>query len=99
MHLVETWLKDRGHKVNDTSANNPFDFEAAKQDEKIKVEVKGTTGDFADGIFMTRNEVELYRKEKGSTALIIATEISLDKSTQSASGRNIEQFFKRAIDQ
>ena len=99
MHLVETWLKDHGYKVNDTRANNPFDFEAAKQDEKIKVEVKGTSGNFADGTFMTRNEVELYRKEKGSTALIIATEISLDKSTQSASGRNIEQFFKRAIDQ
>lgn len=99
MHLVETWLKDRGYKVNDTSANNPFDFEAAKQDEKIKVEVKGTTSDFADSIFMTRNEVELHRKEKGSTALIIVTGISLDKSTQSASGRNIEPFFKWDIDQ
>ena len=71
MHLVETWLKDRGYKVNDTSANNPFDFEAAKQDEKIKVEVKGTTSDFADSIFMTRSEVELHRKEKGSTALTL----------------------------
>ena len=62
MHLVETWLTDRGYKVNDTSTNNPFDFEAAKQDEKIKVEVKGNTSDFADAIFMARNEVELQRK-------------------------------------
>ena len=31
----------------------------------------------ADGILMTANEVELHRREKGGTALAIATEIRI----------------------
>ncbi len=80
MELARQHLEGDGFKVHDRSSNHPFDLEAFKDDTTIKVEVKGTTSDSADAILMTRNEVDLHTKEKGSTCLIIVSRIRLLKS-------------------
>lgn len=43
----------------------------------LKVEVKGTTSANPSAIFMTRNEVNLHKKEKGDMALVIVSSIRL----------------------
>ncbi|MEO9781617.1 MAG: DUF3578 domain-containing protein [Sedimentitalea sp.] len=77
MELARQWLLDQGYRVEDRSATKPYDLEAMKGDEKTKVEVKGTTSDRADTILMKRNEVDLHRREKGQTCLIIVSRIEL----------------------
>ena len=80
MLMADEWLKAHGYAVKDCSVDMPFDFLATRDDETIKVEVKGTTADRADAILMTRNEVELHRLERGRTALIIVSGILLSGS-------------------
>lgn len=77
MDLAREWLEIEGFRVSDRSATASFDFEARREEEVFKVEVKGTTSDFADAILMTRNEVDLHRAEKGKTCLIIVSKIKL----------------------
>lgn len=79
MAVAQDWLKAQSYKVKNTSKNSPFDFLATKAGASMKVEVKGTTGDGAQAIFMTRNEVELHRREAGATALLIVSGIRLDR--------------------
>ena len=80
MDLAEAWLLDNGYAVRDCSATSPYDFEATLGGQTLKVEVKGTTSDRMDGILMTRNEVDLHRKEQGATALFLASQIRLSES-------------------
>lgn len=81
-------LSNLGYSVIDVSNKKSFDFEAKLGDEKICVEVKGTTG-FAGSILMTRNEVELHRNEYPNNALIIVSEIDLErgKSPKTSGGQ------------
>ena len=81
MTLARTWLEVEGYKVKDTSRVSPFDFLATRGDESLKVEVKGTTSDSPAAIFMTRNEVELHRREAGATALLVVSRIRLNRTT------------------
>ncbi|MFY7925666.1 MAG: MrcB family domain-containing protein [Aquidulcibacter sp.] len=80
MDLAREWLEDNGYSVKDTSQTASYDFEATLNGHKIKIEVKGTTSDAADAIFMTRNEVDLHRAEFGQTGLILVSSIRLDSS-------------------
>lgn len=77
MMVAEAWLRKQGYIVQNTSLTSPFDFRAEKDRAVVKVEVKGTTSDVADAIFMTRNEVELHRNEAGATGLLLVTKIRL----------------------
>jgi hypothetical protein len=79
MAVAQTWLETEGYKVKNTSQNSAFDFLATKAGASVKVEVKGTTSDGGQAIFMTRNEVELHRREAGTTALMIVSRIQLDR--------------------
>ena len=100
MRLTRGWLEIEGYRVTDTSANYPYDFEAVRADLTLKVEVKGTTSDNPDAIFMTRNEVELHRAEKGSTALFIVSGIRLltADGEREAVGGDLEVFIGWDID-
>lgn len=80
MHLAGDWLRAQGYRLKDTSANQPYDFEASKGAAVLYVEVKGTTSDVVDAIAMTHNEVELHRRERGRTALMIVKGIRLQKN-------------------
>ncbi|WAC20895.1 DUF3883 domain-containing protein [Luteolibacter sp. SL250] len=100
MELGSAWLTTRGYRVRDTSASNPYDFEAEKGEERVKIEVKGTTSNLCDAILMTRNEVELHRIEKGQTALFIVYGIKISGLGDSriASGGTLEVLWAWEID-
>lgn len=77
MDITRTFLEGEGFHCTDTSANKPYDFLASKNEEEVKVEVKGTTNRSPDSILMTSNEVKLHRNEQGKTALSIVHSINL----------------------
>jgi hypothetical protein len=101
MELAAQHLNEIGYQYQDTSNNESYDFLANKNGAAIKVEVKGTTSDLCDSIMMTKNEVELHRREKGSTALIIVSGIKLIKSENGALAINgeVEALMQWDIDQ
>lgn len=101
MDVASQFLRSNGYGVRDTSASSPFDFEATLSTTRIKVEVKGTTSDRADGILMTANEVKLHRTEKGKTALIIVSSIRLSEKDgdYSGSGGTVEWLLGWDIDE
>lgn len=92
MDLVTEHYLAHGYTCTDTSANSSFDILISKDNIHTKVEVKGTTSDFNTSILMTKNEVELHRKEKGKTILAIVSKIKLerDKKYSAASGGFLE---------
>jgi hypothetical protein len=101
MDLAEDWLRSQGYMPKNTASTKPYDFEAAKGDEVILVEVKGTTSDVADAIAMTHGEVDIHRREKGRTALIIVTGIRLEKqgTNPTAHGGELEALVGWDIDE
>ncbi len=100
MAMAEDWLREHGYKPKDTSDKKPYDFEAKKGEDVIFVEVKGTTSDAAEAIAMTHGEVAFHRGKKGQTALIIVTNIRLEKDGTSpkASGGILEPLIGWNID-
>lgn len=101
MSLALDFLKREGFTCEDTSGSESFDIAASRGGENIKVEVKGTTSDLCDSILMTRNEVELHRREKGRTGLIIVSQIRLKRDSESpeAYGGSVEALIDWDIDQ
>lgn len=90
MELAEAWLTAEGYAVKDKSRTASFDFEATGALGTLKIEVKGTTSDRDEAIFMTKNEVDLHMRERGQTGLIIVSNIRLEKSgakTKASGGR------------
>lgn len=101
MELAMEWLKSNGYAFSDKSATQSYDFLASQSGIDFFVEVKGTTSDECQTILMTRNEIDLHRKHKGKTALIIVSKIRLDrtKSPPSTSGGAVEVFWGWDIDE
>lgn len=101
MDITEEWLRSEGYKTKNTATKKPYDFEATKENEILYVEVKGTTSDTADAIGMTHGEVALHRQKKGHTALMLVTEIRLDKKQNPplASGGALEPLIRWDIDE
>ncbi len=93
MEVTNEHLIESGYEVTDTSAKHSFDFLAERDGMAIKVEVKGTTASDADSILMTKNEVNLHRREKGGTALAIVTNIVLsDRSVSARADGGVLEF-------
>ena len=101
MDLATSLLSGLGYTCKDVSNNESFDILAMSDMESIKVEVKGTTSDVCESILMTRNEVDLHRREKGTTCLIVVSKIKLNRSGTypSANGGQAELHMKWDIDQ
>ena len=78
-----------------------FRSEAKIGDDRLYVEVKGTTSDVADAIVMTHGEVSLHQREKGRTALMIVSGIRLEKDPMrpEASGGVLEPIVGWDIDE
>jgi len=101
MFLAIQFLQSEGFTCDDTSAVESFDILARRDGQALKIEVKGTTSELCDSILMTRNEIELHRREKGRTGLLIVSGIHLDRSDvmPSASGGVVEALMHWDIDQ
>jgi hypothetical protein len=81
MDQAALWLKANAFiDIKDCSGTESYDFSAVRGSTFWKIEVKGTTADDAGAILMTANEVELHRRERGSTVIIIVSSIRLDRS-------------------
>ena len=94
MKLATEYMESLGYSWDDTSANRPYDLLCSNSEKQLKVEVKGTSCLGSNTIFMTRNEVELHRSEKGNTALIIVSGITIasDNGNEVAIGGELEYF-------
>jgi hypothetical protein len=102
MSLAIEHLTADGFQCQDTSSTESFDLLASKDGSTIKVEVKGTTSDICDSILMTKNEVDLHRREKGATGLVIVSKIHLDRANPAqpiATGGTVESIMRWDIDQ
>lgn len=81
MRIVRTELNRRGFKnIEDTSAKEPYDFTALKDDCEWLIEVKGTTSNSADSFLITANEFVTHHEHKGRTILAIVFDIELTRS-------------------
>jgi len=91
MEVARDWLVAQGFSIRDVSLSSSFDYEATKGGETLKIEVKGTTGDGADEVLMTKNEVDLHTAEQGKTGLIVVSGIRLNGvgETATASGGHL----------
>lgn len=101
MALAIQYLAATGYESRDTSATDSFDILAKKGGEELMVEVKGTTSDFCDSVLMTKNEVNLHRKNKGATGLLIVSKIRLsrDQDKPKATGGEVEALLYWDIDE
>jgi len=88
MRVASECFNDDGWDVIDVSATMPYDLECSRADERLLVEVKGTTGD-GSVVLLTANEVNLAR-ETPNTALAIVSEIVITgkgSRTRASGGR------------
>jgi len=101
MEVAGQWLQNQGYSIKDTSAKKPYDFEASQHAQTLFVEVKGTTSEAAESIAMTHGEVELHRREKGRTALLIVSDIRLKTldGNSAATGGKLEALLAWDIDE
>jgi Domain of unknown function (DUF3883) len=78
MSACEKYYSDKGYKVENVSANRPYDFIIRRSNLSRFVEVKGTqtTG---DTIFLTKNEVDLNLTHGDDMVLFIVHSIVFNK--------------------
>ncbi|WP_203135980.1 MrcB family domain-containing protein [Microbacterium sp. JZ31] len=76
-----------GWAVEDVGLTESYDLDCRRGEERLFVEVKGTTSPGAS-VILTRNEVALHREMHPSNALAVVSRIVLDKTAipPSASG-------------
>lgn len=100
MVLAVEHLTQLGYQCKDTSATESFDLLADKAGQTLKIEVKGTTSEVCNSILMTRNEIELHRRDKGNTGLVIVYGIRLKKDASGplASQGTVEALLQWDID-
>ena len=79
-----------GYKVE--THGKPFDLLCKKDDKTLYVEVKGMHG-AANGIILTRNEVELSRKKPTELALFVVSDILVDDETEVLSGGIVQIIY------
>jgi hypothetical protein len=93
MAVARGHLEHLGFSVRDCSAGNPFDFEAKRNDEKIIVEVKGTTG-LGQAILLTHGEVSAHKAAFPNNALFVVHSIELirQESGPRADGGQLEVY-------
>lgn len=79
-----------GWSVMDVGATESFDLDCRRADQRLYVEVKGTTSS-GESVILTRNEVALHRARYPNNALAVVSEIALDRSADQplASGGNL----------
>ena len=78
MSVVEEHYATQGWTLTDTSAERPWDFEATRDQEILRIEVKGTTG-LGTHVQLTAGEV-INAMAYAPCALGVVSDIQLDTS-------------------
>ena len=79
-------------QIEDRSSNNSYDYSAYKNGKEYFVEVKGLTGE-PTSINMGRREVELHKKSKGKSILLVVHGIKVTTSPKiKASGGRVKAY-------
>lgn len=81
VRLATEHFEAQGWKVKDVGKTHPYDLRLTRGDEKLHVEVKGTTSDGSE-VNLTSGEVKAQRKFAPNNALVIVHSIELDRSTK-----------------
>jgi hypothetical protein len=63
-------------EIHDTSIGNPYDFEVGHGRRKVRIEVKGLSGDFG-AVTLTRREVEHARTADCPVILVVVSNIAV----------------------
>jgi hypothetical protein len=92
MSAAKIHLKKMGFSLRDTSRNRPYDFVAVRGEEKLIIEVKGTTGKLGS-VLLTHTEVAAHRDWHPRNALIIVHEIELINRATSPKARGGQIHF------
>lgn len=77
-----------------TRRGRPYDLELRRDEERMTVEVKGTSSEGA-AVVLTRNEVEHHAEAYPQNALVIVRNIELDRSTSPPSVSGGEFYERR----
>ncbi|MGW2610821.1 MrcB family domain-containing protein [Streptomyces mirabilis] len=82
LHSVRTtteYFKGQGWSVKDVGATKSYDLHLSRGQEKLHVEVKGTTSNGSQ-VILTRAEVERQREFAPNNALVVVHSIDLDRN-------------------
>ncbi|HEX7292730.1 MAG TPA: DUF3883 domain-containing protein, partial [Conexibacter sp.] len=79
VELARAHYEALGWRVRDVGATKPYDLELRRAEERLDVEVKGTT---SDGMVVTLTDGEVRHHENAypRNALVVVSRISLDRS-------------------
>ncbi|MFB7249644.1 MrcB family domain-containing protein [Microbacterium sp. NPDC056234] len=80
--VASAMLIASGWTVKDVGATESYDLDCRRGDERLWVEVKGTTS-LGEAVILTKNEVALHREKYPANALVVVSEIELDRSADS----------------
>jgi hypothetical protein len=73
------FFESRGYSVEDKSANSPYDLLCTQNNERLYVEVKGTTTN-GSSIHLTRGEVEHAREHEESAVLFVLRHLTITEN-------------------
>ena len=90
--IAAEYYANQGWKVS--RKGRPYDLELHRDNERMTVEVKGTTSE-GGAVVLTRNEVAHHSETYPDHALVIVRNIELDRSTSPASVSGGELFERR----
>lgn len=79
MDTARRALESEGWSVKDVSRERSYDFECRRNDDELRVEVKGTRGGSGE-ILVTANEVQ-HAREHGAVALAIVSAIAVHRGS------------------
>jgi len=94
MDVAKDHFSGTGYKVEDTSANAPYDLKIVKEGQTHYIEVKGTTGGLGD-IVLTKNEVEHHLKCHPNNGLFVVHGIQLHLQGSGPVGKGGTAFLQR----
>lgn len=92
MQMATELLQAEGWTVTDVSKTASYDLRCSRDDEELRVEVKGTTG-LGEKVLLTANEVVHARERHPHVSLVVVSAIELsDDDPPSAAGGTLARF-------
>jgi hypothetical protein len=97
MQAARTHFENEGFEVEDRSATSPYDLLCRRDEERLYVEVKGTTTD-GESVHLTHGEVKHVRRHEGQVALFVVRNMKLVETEGGLEARGGDQLIRRPWD-